>query len=400
MKTLKQSGLLIEVQWTSLVKGLIGFLLFLFMIFSISGALTTLKPEYRISSSSVNTAAKSMTGDMLYKLFGWENHYFLQSIEEKTEAPSVVSALFQLSTNISFDDPRSLFGRELPALTIFDSEIIVAGEGTDYTNMPIESSPTLEVLQANEQAVNTAEVKNEPSDTNKEQTPAMTTGDKKVAYIYFTHNTEAYLPYLKGVDNPDGAYHPEMNVTKIGDKLQEALEGKGIGTVVEKTDVQANLSKKGLTYGYSYQESRKVVEAAVSSQRDLTYLIDIHRDSKRKEATTKKLDGKNYAKLAFVVGGEHVNYEKNLQFANELHQRLQKKYKGVSRGSFTKEGKGTNGKFNQDLSDKAILIEFGGLDNTYEELDRSAEALAEVISEYYWQAEEVNQSAEQKADKE
>lgn len=58
-----------------------------------------------------------------------------------------------------------------------------------------------------------------------------------------------------------------------------------------------------------------------------------------------------------------------------------------------KEGAGTNGNFNQDLSGNAILIEFGGVDNTFEELNRSAEAIAEVFSEYYWQAEEVNSSA-------
>ena len=37
----------------------------------------------------------------------------------------------------------------------------------------------------------------------------------------------------------------------------------------------------------SYQESRSVVEAAVSENRDLTYLIDIHRDSQKKEGYDK-----------------------------------------------------------------------------------------------------------------
>ena len=56
-----------------------------------------------------------------------------------------------------------------------------------------------------------------------------------------------------------------------------------------------------------------------------------------------------------------------------------------------KRVQGTNGKFNQDLSENAILVEFGGVDNTFEELNHSAEILAEVISEYYWQAERVDQ---------
>ena len=215
--------------------------------------------------------------------------------------------------------------------------------------------------------------------------------------MYFSHNRESFLPYLKGVTNPDHAYHSQVNVTNIGDKLKEELEGRGIGTVVDKTDIEARLKEKGLTFSKSYQESRTVVEAAVTQNRDLTYLIDIHRDSRRKKDTLIEMNGKSYAKLAFVIGGEHANYEKNLGLANELQSRLDESYKGLSRGVFTKKGAGTNGKFNQDLSNNAILVEFGGVDNTFEELYNSAEVLAEVISEYYWQAERVDQPAENPA---
>lgn len=73
-----------------------------------------------------------------------------------------------------------------------------------------------------------------------------------------------------------------------------------------------------------------------------------------------------------------------------MHELLEKKYPGLSRGTFEKKGVGTNGKFNQDLSENAILIEFGGVDNTFQELYRTAAAVADVFSEYYWQAEKVN----------
>ena len=36
-----------------------------------------------------------------------------------------------------------------------------------------------------------------------------------------------------------------------------------------------------------------------------------------------------------------------------------------------------------------MLFEIGGVDNTLDELYRSAEALADVYSEIYWQAEKV-----------
>ncbi|WP_338470309.1 stage II sporulation protein P [Niallia sp. XMNu-256] len=392
MKSVKSNNLMVTIKGTHLLKGIITFVCFLILIFSISGVLTTLDPKYRPASESVKSAATNITGDMLYNLIGSENHYFLAGLPQSTQEPAITQYLFKLSTNINLDDPRSLLGRELPAFSLFDTEIIVAGEGTDYTNMPIESAPPLEILQAEKEAAlqNMDDIQGSGEGGNN-GTPPNTTGEKEVVYVYFSHNRESFLPYLKGVTNPNHAYHSKVNVTHIGDKLKEELEVRGIGTVVDKTDIEARLKEKGLTFARSYQESRTVVEAAVTQNRDLTYLIDIHRDSRRKKDTTIEMNGKPYAKLAFVIGGEHANYEKNLAFANELQSQLDSSYKGLSRGVFTKKGAGTNGKFNQDLSENAILVEFGGVDNTFEELYNSAEVLAEVISNYYWQAESVDQ---------
>ena len=80
MKSVKTDKLMISVKGSSLLTVGVGFVLFLILIFSISGLLTTLKPEYRPSSSSVHSAATNITGDMLYHLIGWENHYFLQGL--------------------------------------------------------------------------------------------------------------------------------------------------------------------------------------------------------------------------------------------------------------------------------------------------------------------------------
>lgn len=396
MKSVKHHQLMVTIKGTLLVKGILAFGCFLILIFSISGVLTTLNPKYRPASSSVTSATTNITGDMLYQLIGLENHYFRQGLPESTPEPAFTHYLFKLSTNINLDDPRSLLGRELPAFSLFDTEITVAGEGTDYTNMPIESAPPLEILQAETEAAlqNTEEIDGS-GEGGSQEAPPNTTGDREVVYVYFSHNRESFLPYLKGVTNPDHAYHSQVNVTNIGDKFKEELEKHGIGTFVDKTDIDARLKEKGLTFAKSYQESRTIVQTAISQNRDLTYLIDIHRDSRRKKDTTIELDGKSYAKIAFVIGGEHANYEKNLAFANQLQGMLDTSYKGLSRGVFTKKGAGTNGKFNQDLSENAILVEFGGVDNTFEELYNSAEVLAEVFSDYYWQAERVDQPAEQ-----
>nr|WP_246629076.1 stage II sporulation protein P [Mesobacillus maritimus] len=383
--------MIVTVQGTSLFKVVLAFMFFLIAVFTFSGLMTSLKPEFRIASSSINQAANNINGEMLYRLMGWENHQLLQSLPEKDDSFNLSNFVFKLSTNISLDDPRSFLGRELPGFDLFDGKILVAGEGTNYTNMPMESPPPIEVLKAEQEAAlqNTEDIENASDDENK-PVPPNTTGDRKVVYVYFSHNRESYLPYLEGVTDPDLAFHSKVNVTQIGDRLKKTLESKGIGTTVDKTDVQGKLNQKGLPYAQSYKESRNVVQSAMGTNSDLTYLIDIHRDSRRKKDTTISINGESYAKLAFVIGGNNKNYEKNLKLANELHEKLQQKYKGLSRGIIENKGAGFNGVYNQDLSENALLIEFGGVDNTFEELYRSADALADVFSETYWQDAEVD----------
>lgn len=392
MKYNRASSFVVTVQGTSILNFFLVVALLLLLIFSVSGLLTSLNPEYRIKSSSVNSATTNLNGNVLYQVIGTQNHAFLQTMQNNKETPKLSSLMFKVSTNVSLDDPRSLLGRELPGFSMFDGRIVVAGEGTNYTNLPIESPPPEEVLIKEHEASLQNIDGLEEEDENKTPPPQQSTGDRKMVYIYFSHTRESFLPYLKGVTDPNKAQHSKINVTQIGDHLQGQLESLGIGTTLDKTDIMTNLNQKGLTYGRSYDESRKVVEAAISSNRDLTYLIDIHRDSRRKQHTTKEINGKSYAKLAFVVGAENPNYEKNLKLASEIHEKLEEKYPGLSRGIIEKKGAKTNGKFNQDLSGNALLIEFGGVDNTFEELNQSADAFAEVFSEVFWDAESVNQS--------
>ena len=43
---------------------------------------------------------------------------------------------------------------------------------------------------------------------------------------------------------------------------------------------------------------------------------------------------------------------------------------------------GYQGIYNQDFSDKVMLIQVGGKENTIDEVNRTLEILAEVLSEY------------------
>lgn len=392
MRGYKNRNLMVSVQGTSIVKGIL-FLIFGFiMLFSITGAIVSLKPEFRLSSTSISDITTHLSGEALIHLLGYENQYFVQAVPETSVKPNYAAAIFNAATNINLDDPRSFLGRELPAFSLFDGKILVAGEGTNYTNIPIESPPPLEDLLAErEAATQNIEQLESSKNNNTIPPPTMTTGEKKVVYIYHTHSYESFLPHLKDVGNDkDKAVHSKVNVTKVGGMLSEELLARGIGTELNTTNMTEYINKKGYSWYQSYKASGELFVNAMNSNRDLTYFIDIHRDSKRKKDTTVTINGKEYAKIAFVVGTDNKKLEKNIVIATKLHEMIEKKYPGMSRGVLPQGGAGNNGVYNQDKSGNAMLIEFGGVDNNFEELRRSAAAVADIFAEYYWQAEKVN----------
>lgn len=106
--------------------------------------------------------------------------------------------------------------------------------------------------------------------------------------------------------------------------------------------------------------------------------IDLHRDSIKRNLSVFEKDNKKYAKVLFVIGTKHNNYKSNEKLVKELENLINKNYKGLSRGIMYKE----KSIFNQDLSQNAILIEIGGVDNTLEEINNTLNVIASILNEY------------------
>ncbi|MDF2037506.1 stage II sporulation protein P [Cytobacillus oceanisediminis] len=336
------------------------------------------------SSSHMNVLLKDIKADQLFiHILKAENHYFHKEVP--AESYSLSGTLFKLATNTQPKDIRTFLGRELPGFSIFDTGIAVAGEGTDFTNLPVESAPPLEVLlKEKELAMNNGQ--------SEDNTAPPVIPDKKGVLIYHSHSWESFAPLLKDVKDTDEAVSPneQVNVIAVGKKLSEELARKGIGAEHDKTNIASELKKKGWNWENSYAMSRETVQSAMTENKDVKFLIDIHRDSLPRGKTTAVIGQEPYARLFFVVGKEHKNYEQNLKVATELHKALEAKYKGISRGVFVKGKSEGNGIYNQDLSERALLLEFGGVENNLDELNNSIKAFADVFSDYYWKAEPVN----------
>lgn len=302
----------------------------------------------------------------------------IHALPPSEDLPSVTELSLDLLINIKPKDVRTFLGNEIPGLALYHTEIVVAGKGTNLTNLPIESPPPqFDLLEETDE---TEDNKTEEHDKSKVK--------NKTVFIYHSHSWEAYKPLLKDV-NQTSSNNEKTNVITVGEKLKSELEDKGIGVEHSKKNVSQALTSRNWNYYQSYALSRETVQEAMANNEKLKFFIDIHRDAQPKKVTTAVINQKQYAKLFFVVGKEHKNYEINRAFAEKLHAEIEKKYPGISRGVFVKGKSQGDGTYNQDLSERSLLIEFGGVDNDLTELYNSVEALADIFSKYYWGDSEI-----------
>ncbi len=197
-----------------------------------------------------------------------------------------------------------------------------------------------------------------------------------IVYIYNSHQLENY-----NSSNLD-IYGITPNVLMASYLLKEKLNSKGVSTIVEDSNLTEFLAINGWNHASSYKASRIFILDKKNKYSSLRYFIDIHRDSVGKSSTTTSIDGKDYAKVLFVVGLEHDNYKANLKTAEDINDLVNKYYPSLSKGILKKEGAGVDGIYNQDISPNSILIEVGGVDNNIDEVLNTVEAISNVIFYY------------------
>ena len=200
--------------------------------------------------------------------------------------------------------------------------------------------------------------------------------DKPIVYIFNTHQTEGYNSNFLESFNINNTVYLGSHI------LGEYLNDLGVGNIVEENSIIDVLNTNGWKYGYSYKASRILLENAYKANPTLNFFIDLHRDAASYDRTVAEIDGKKYAKVMFVVGLEHDNYEPNLKLAENLSERLRNISPALCRGVLEKKGPGVNGKYNQDFNKNTILIEVGGQYNYIEEVNNTLKIIAKIIYEY------------------
>jgi stage II sporulation protein P len=100
-------------------------------------------------------------------------------------------------------------------------------------------------------------------------------------------------------------------------------------------------------------------------------LIDVHRDAGPIQGYSEIIDKKPVTRVQLVVGRQNPNFQANNDFAKNIKTVVDRKYPGLVKGIFY-----GNGKYNQDLGPRSILLEFGTEKNSKEAAERGASIFA------------------------
>lgn len=184
---------------------------------------------------------------------------------------------------------------------------------------------------------------------------------RKKIYIYNTHQSEKYA---------------DFDVLNAALNLKNILADFNIEAIVEETDITEEVKKNNYTYSQSYRVTKSLMTNYLN--KDISLFIDLHRDSSAKNITTATVDGVNFAKMMFVVGGKHESYMENYRVSDAINKILKNNNNQISRGLLLRK----SSSYNQELDPNVVLIELGGPENTKEEVLNTLQVLAESIYEY------------------
>lgn len=200
--------------------------------------------------------------------------------------------------------------------------------------------------------------------------------NKPQIYIYNSHQGEKYsYKYLE-------EYNIIPDVLMASQMLSEKLNNLGIHAIVEENNILEYMDKNNLDHSGSYIASRYYIEKAMEKYDSIDLYIDLHRDAISHNASYININGKDCAKILFVIGLEYSTYQNNLSIVEKINTIINNKYPNLSRGIMKKRGYGVNGVYNQDLASNVILIEIGGNENNIDEVNNTLDLVAESIKEF------------------
>jgi len=219
----------------------------------------------------------------------------------------------------------------------------------------------------------TGAIKSDIVDTQNPDNPTPQTvkkdNGKPLVIIYHTHATEAYQPIP--VENNYRTTAEEGSVREVGTVLAAELESLGIGVIHDKTLHDAE------SYNQSYARSLETVNRLIRENPSAVFVIDLHRDAAAYtggKSKTVEINGETVSSFAMVVGQGNENATALNTLAENVLATADEMYPGFAGRKIDKEYK-----YNQYVSDYAMLIEVGNNENDISETRLTGKYLAHVL---------------------
>ena len=175
--------------------------------------------------------------------------------------------------------------------------------------------------------------------------------------IYHTHSDESYVP-TDGTSSKRGL----GGIYQVGRALSERLRRLGEPTV-------HSYASHNPHDGMAYERSRRT--AVNLLKENPAALLDIHRDAAPRQEYADRVDNEGVTKVQIVLGRSNPNLKANEAFAKQVKAIVDRKYPGFIKGIHYGQGK-----YNQDLSPRALLLEFGAHTNARQSAERGAAIFA------------------------
>ncbi|MFD3157261.1 stage II sporulation protein P [Haloimpatiens sp. FM7330] len=179
--------------------------------------------------------------------------------------------------------------------------------------------------------------------------------DTKKSTIPFSSEIVVYNSHA----NED--YTSGMKVTNVGSIINDKLIKKGL----KSNFIQCKPSKE---YIKSYDSARNLITEKIENYSD-KILLDVQRDTVENPKSSAK-------KIVIVLAKNNPHYKENKKFANLLIKELEKSQQ-VKACIF--EYKNVRSYFNQDLSNKSILIELGNNKSSDNDVEECVNALVSAL---------------------
>jgi len=181
--------------------------------------------------------------------------------------------------------------------------------------------------------------------------------------IYCTHSSESYVP-------SDGttAIPSKGGIFDVAESFKNALQEKGIKAVLDKTSHDPHDAG-------AYRRSRQTAVELIKKNMPVAAVFDIHRDATPKHTYETKVNGEYMSKVRIVIGRRNQNRKANEELAYKIKAIADKAYPGLIKDIYIGRGE-----YNQELSPRSLLFEFGTHEISKEAAQKSARYMADVVN--------------------